>query len=212
MIEQLNTPTGRFYRTPDGIFPSVTTVLSSIPNPGLDEWRRAVGEEEAQKISRKATQTGTRMHSFCENYLLGKNPKLDLIDKFQFGPIVQELKKIEPVGIEKSLWSKKLKIAGSIDCIGKYEREWSIIDFKSASKDKFKEDISNYFLQTAAYSVMVYERIGLVIPRLTIIIQTINENVRVYHEPANKWIPKFIEVRKSFNREYTPINDVGENQ
>lgn len=208
MIEQLNTPNGRFYKTPDGIFPSVTTVLSSIPNPSLDEWRRNVGEEEANRISRKATSTGNRMHAFCEDYLSGKEPKLDLIDKFQFGTIVQELKKIRPIALEKSLWSKKLKIAGSIDCIGKYERDWSIIDFKTASKDKFREDISNYFLQTAAYSVMVYERIGLVIPRLTIIIQTINENVRVYHEPANKWIPKFIEVRNNFKREYVPIGDV----
>lgn len=206
-IEQLNTPNGRFYRTPDGFFPSVTTVLSSIPNPSLEEWRRAVGEEEANRISKKATQTGTRMHSFCEDYLLKKEPKLDLIDKFQFGPIVQELKKIEPIGIEKMLWSKKLRVAGSIDCIGKYEGEWSIIDFKTASKDKFKEDISNYFLQTAAYSVMVYERIGLLIPRLTIIIQTINENVRVYHEPANKWIPKFVEVRSQFKKEYVPLID-----
>lgn len=208
MIEQLNTPNGRFYRTPDGVFPSVTTVLSSIPNPSLEEWRRNVGEEEANRISRKATSTGNRMHAFCEDYLSGKEPKLDLIDKFQFGPIVQELKKIKPIALEKSLWSKKLKIAGSIDCIGKYERDWSIIDFKTASKDKFREDISNYFLQTAAYSVMVYERIGLVIPRLTIIIQTINENVRVYHEPANKWIPKFIEVRNNFKREYLAIGDV----
>lgn len=211
MIKQLNTPNGRFYETPDGTFPSVTTVLSSIPNPSLDEWRRAVGEEEANRISKKATLTGTRMHAFCEDYLKGKNPPLDLVDKFQFGTIVNELKKIKPIGIESSLWSKKLKIAGSIDCIGKYEGDWSVIDFKTASKDKFREDISNYFLQTAAYSVMVYERIGLVIPRLTVIIQTINENVKVYHEPAEKWIPKFIEVRKSFNREYIPIDDVGEN-
>ena len=49
--EQINTPTGRFYKTPEGnLYPSVTTVLGSIPSPELDAWILAVGKVEASKM------------------------------------------------------------------------------------------------------------------------------------------------------------------
>ena len=60
----------RYYMTPTGNkYPSVTTILSSLSKDGIVAWRKAVGEEEANKITKRATNRGTRYHKICENYL-----------------------------------------------------------------------------------------------------------------------------------------------
>ena len=82
-LERIDSPSGRFYKTPEGLFlPSVTTILAQIPNPGLDAWRKAVGEEKATEIGRKAAARGTKLHQFSEDYLNQLDPKLDAFDKF----------------------------------------------------------------------------------------------------------------------------------
>ena len=60
----------RHYLTPDGVFPSVTTVLSNkLDKSGLEKWRARVGEEEAAKISTQAANRGTAIHDMAENDL-----------------------------------------------------------------------------------------------------------------------------------------------
>ena len=58
-----STKMGRLYSTPDGSFPSVTTVLSILTEDAIAAWRARVGEEEANKISHKASSRGTKVHS-----------------------------------------------------------------------------------------------------------------------------------------------------
>ena len=49
----------RFYLTPEGgVFPSITTVLSVRKREGLSEWRKRVGEDVANYISRTAGKQG----------------------------------------------------------------------------------------------------------------------------------------------------------
>ena len=53
----------RYYVTPDGNeYPSVTTVLSIRGKEGLMAWRKRVGEDVANYISRKAANRGTKVH------------------------------------------------------------------------------------------------------------------------------------------------------
>ena len=171
-LERIDTPSGRFYKTPEGnLYPSVTTVLSSIPNPGLDAWRKAVGDEEADKVSKRATRRGTALHTYCEDYLNGKNPKLDVFDKMAYTGLSNHLDFIEPIAIEEQLYSDRLRVAGTLDCLGKYKGELYIIDFKTTSSLKHDGEFDSYWLQTAAYSAMVYERLNLVVPDLLIIMQ-----------------------------------------
>ena len=59
----------RHYVTPDGKFPSITSVLSAFPKPELYEWRRRVGEDEANRITRTSASRGTSFHTICETYL-----------------------------------------------------------------------------------------------------------------------------------------------
>lgn len=70
-IERVNLHGRRFYSVEDcGVFPSVTTVLSSTGDKsGLDRWRKRVGEDEAKRIGEEATSRGTVMHKHLELYL-----------------------------------------------------------------------------------------------------------------------------------------------
>ena len=63
----------RFYSTPDGRkYPSITTVVGFHTKQGILAWRRRVGEEEANRISRESAGRGTKIHTICENYLKNK--------------------------------------------------------------------------------------------------------------------------------------------
>jgi len=62
--------TGRVYVAPDGSsYPSVTTVLSIIHEESIKAWRAKVGEDEANKISHRASSRGTAVHDIIERYL-----------------------------------------------------------------------------------------------------------------------------------------------
>lgn len=203
MIERIDTPNGRYYRTPEGnLYPSVTTVLASIPNPGLDEWRKAVGEEEAARVSKRATTRGTALHSYCEDYLTGKNPTLDIFDTVAYAGLSKHLDLIEPICIEEQLYSDKLQVAGTLDCLGKYKGELFVIDFKTTSSLKHDGEFDSYWLQTAAYSMMVYERLNLVVPNLLIIMQDLTAGeCNVYRQKSSVWLPRFKEIRDAYENQ-----------
>ena len=60
----------RVYVTPEGnSYPSITSILGSQPKPGLVEWRKRVGDAEANKIMKEASSLGTAVHDLCEKYL-----------------------------------------------------------------------------------------------------------------------------------------------
>ena len=68
----------RFYLTPEGgVFPSITTVLSVRKREGLSEWRKRVGEDVANYISRTAAHRGTKVHQMCEDFLNNKEVEKD---------------------------------------------------------------------------------------------------------------------------------------
>ena len=61
---------GRVYTTPGGInYPSVTTVLGYRDRWKWAEWRKSIGEEEANRITRHATTRGTEVHNIAERYI-----------------------------------------------------------------------------------------------------------------------------------------------
>ena len=164
-LEAKTTESGRVYYTPSGkAYPSVTTVLGSMNKEFIDAWRKRVGEEEANKISGKASRRGEALHLACEKYLLNEMSDLKIRNMM---PNIKELffqlrpeldKNIGTIyAVEQPLYSDKLKIAGRVDCIAKWDGKISIIDFKTSSKEKLEENILNYFLQCAAYAEMFEE-------------------------------------------------------
>ena len=65
-----NSDLGRFYSSPSGDrYPSITTVLGALSKDGIAAWRARVGEEEANKISGRASRRGTAVHDILEKYV-----------------------------------------------------------------------------------------------------------------------------------------------
>lgn len=199
MLQRIDTENGRFYRTPQGnLYPSVTTILSSIPNPELEAWKQAVGPDEVARVSKRATDNGTRMHLFCEEYLQGKNPQLDVFQKYSYSGLTKILDTVNPIALEKMLYSDRLRVAGTLDCFAKFQGELAIMDWKTTSKLKHNGEFDTYWLQTSAYAAMIYEHLGVLVPSLVIVMQDlVAGETQVFKERTQDWLPRFKMIRDS---------------
>jgi genome maintenance exonuclease 1 len=196
----------RHYVTPNGTYPSVTTVLSKmLDKSGLDAWRKRVGEEQADNISRLAAARGTNVHNMCENYVRGED--VDLSMPFNV-TMFNQIKKVldehvdDIVGCELTLVSDELKIAGSCDLIALYDGKLSIIDYKTSSKNKMKQWIESYFLQTVLYSYMLWEMTGMMAKQCVIIIAVDEEPVpQVFIIKPREYIGKAAALCRAYHNQ-----------
>ena len=198
----------RYYKVPDEEsllrLVSITSVTSHFNREIFDNWRKKVGEEEAQKITKAATSRGTDMHSLVENYLDNKNlPPVAPMADFLFKIAKTDLKRINNIyALEGSLYSKQLGIAGTVDCIAEYDGELAIIDFKTSKKPKPREWIEHYFVQCMAYGCMLYELTGISVKKLVIIMACENGECVVYEErDKSKYIKLLSEYIRKFVRD-----------
>jgi ATP-dependent exoDNAse (exonuclease V) beta subunit len=162
----------RYYTLEDGTkLPSVTTVLGAQKKKAIMEWRKRVGEEEANRVSRKATSRGTNVHTLCERYLNNESLGDIMPDaKEMFASLKPLLNRIDNIHYQEcALWSKQLEMAGRVDCIGEFDGKLSVIDFKTSKKVKSEAHIEDYFWQTTAYALMYEEMIGTPIDDIVII-------------------------------------------
>jgi genome maintenance exonuclease 1 len=208
LLEEMETETvngKRFYKTPNGNLPSITTVLSILSRDAIKAWRKRVGETEANKISTKASRRGTSVHKMCEEYL---NNELNLKeflpnDRETFnslkGILDEHLDNI--YAQEVPLWSSYLGVAGRVDCIAEWDGKLSVIDFKTSRKLKKKEYISNYFQQCSAYAVMWEERTGIPINKIVVVIAVDGEEPQVFEERRDNYIHTCVETIAQYRRE-----------
>ncbi|SVA35437.1 uncharacterized protein METZ01_LOCUS88291 [marine metagenome] len=202
-IKQINTSGKRLYETPDGNFPSITTVLSSLSKAGIQAWRKRVGEEEANRISTQASRRGTRTHSIIEDYLKNQQDYLsghmpDSIELFQSVQSILNTHIGKIYGLEVSLWSKFLGVAGRCDCIAEYDDEISIIDWKTSSKPKKEEWIESYKLQGTAYAKMYEERTGNKVTQVVIVIAVVDGTPQIFYADPDEHVERLQEVINSY--------------
>jgi len=201
-IDSVTSPDGnRVYSTPDGkLYPSVTTVLSEHNKKGILEWRSRVGDEAANKISRKASTRGTKFHSIAENYLqnnavdhLFKTP----LDRMMFTLAQPILDRIDNIHAQEvGLWSHHLRLAGRVDCVAEFDRKLSIIDFKSSNRKKDEQYIQHYFMQAAAYAVMYEERTTIPVNRLVIAIAVEEDEImQIFQGKRDNYISQVLHYR-----------------
>ena len=179
----------RYYKIPDEEelvkMVSITSVTSHFNKEIFVKWRKKVGNEEADRITKAATGRGTDMHTLTEHYLKNEDlPKgLRPISDFLFNISKGHLKKINNIyALEGPLYSKELGIAGTVDCIAEYDGELAIIDFKTSKKPKPRDWIEHYFVQCMAYGCMLYEMKGIPIKKLVIIMACENGECVIYEE------------------------------
>ena len=173
-LKAKTTAQGRRYFVEGNAYPSVTTVIGEKKKDSILKWRRKVGEEEANAISKRASTRGNKCHKLAEDYLSNKpldRYRDDVLSLGMFHQIRPYIDKINNIhALEESLYSHTLKLAGRVDCIAEYDNELAIIDFKTSSKYKREEWIQDYFSQETAYAIMFQELTGLKVKQLVTII------------------------------------------
>jgi genome maintenance exonuclease 1 len=194
----------RYYTLPDGTrLPSVTTVLGALKKDAIQAWRKRVGEDVANAISKKATGRGTNVHTLCERYL--NNDALgdvmpDAVEMFRsLKPLLNRIDNIHYQ--ECALWSKQLGMAGRVDCIGEFDGELSVIDFKTSKKIKTITHIEDYFWQTSAYALMYEEMIGTPIDNLVIIMAVEDEQPLLFKQKTADHIPGLVKAIKFYKEQ-----------
>ena len=142
----------RFYNISESIsVPSVTSILkytnqSNIPYSDLNKKTNSM-------------EIGDLMHKYLD-YYVSKNENFYLdsknyeIAKFLAHIIIDNfLNDVDEIwGTEVPVLYKD-KYAGTIDLIGIIDNQLSIIDYKSSYRKKSDEEMHEYFLQLAAYSI-----------------------------------------------------------
>ena len=196
----------RYYKIPDEDelvkMVSITSVTSHYNKEIFINWRKRVGNEEADRVTKAATGRGTDMHTLTEHYLKNEDlPEVRPISDFLFKIAKGKLNKIDNIhALEGPLYSKELGIAGTVDCIAEYDGELAIIDFKTSKKPKPRNWIEHYFVQCMAYGCMLYEMKGISIKKLVIIMACENGECVIYEERdkakyiklLSKYINKFV--------------------
>tara|TARA_S200002703_G_scaffold144082_2_gene137510 strand:- start:1139 stop:1798 length:660 start_codon:yes stop_codon:yes gene_type:complete len=207
-LERVEIDGKRYYKIPgeDVKLVSVTTVTSFQSAKSIKAWRERVGEEVANAKSRRATSRGTDMHTLVEDYLSNRNlsdvqPLSELLFKIA-KPTLNKINNIH--ALETPLYSRKLGLAGTVDCIAEYEGELAVIDFKTSEKPKPEKWIEGYYVQAVAYACMLYELTGIIVKKLVIIMSCENGECVVY-EKYNK--TEYIRKLTQYIREWKSANE-----
>lgn len=199
----------RHYVRDDGIslpYPSVTTVLSSCKKTkrAIFEWKRRVGEEHANKVSRQALSRGTSVHTLIEDYIQGKESENVMPNNFDMFTRLRDVadEHIDNIKvIEGLMYSDHLRTAGTVDMIAEFDGVLSVIDWKTAARRKTRSKIYNYFKQEAAYAVMFEEMTGTPVSQLVTVITTQEGESQVFVEHRDEWVDEFIKLRDSYEQE-----------
>ena len=192
----------RYYDTPSGKkLVSITSVISHYNREIFVNWRKRVGNEEANKVTKQSTSRGTDTHTLIEHYLKNEDlPTVQPLSDMLFKIAKGDLENIDNIhGLETPLYSEFLGIAGTVDCIAEYNNELAIIDFKTSKKPKKREWIEGYFVQCAAYACMLYELTGLTVKKFVIIMTCENGECEVYEEYDKA---KYIKLLTKYIREF----------
>ena len=202
-LKSIDTEQGRYYiisEDPYVAYKSVTTVIGEKADRSwYPEWVSRVGQEEANRITNIAARRGQAIHSLAEAYLKNKDYWYNqaTINIVGFSSIVPLLNKNlgKIYGLELPLYSHRLKTAGRTDLVCEWNGTNSIVDFKTSRREKLKEQITDYFIQSTCYAMMVEERYGLIIPQICVIILENDEiEPKVFIEKTDDWKSKVEEI------------------
>jgi hypothetical protein len=204
----------RFYNTPTGFYPSITTVLGVRKEKkiGLAKWRERVGNDVANHIMRTSAARGTAVHSMVEDFLNNKNV---LKEDFAFLPWclfsqLQPTLKAKVNNIyaqEAGLWSEKYRLAGRVDCIAEWDGVPSIIDFKTSRSERKDDYNFEYYMQASAYAEMFEERTGIEINQIVILVVTEDGLVQEFVKDKKDYLQDLVETIDLFTEEWLKENE-----
>ena len=208
----------RFYDTPTGFYPSITTVLGvrKEKQQGLAKWRERVGNDVANHIMRTAAGRGTAVHHMCEDF---HNNKEVIQEEQKFLPwcLFSQLKPTLTKSInnifaqECGLWSEKYRVAGRVDVIAEWNGVPSIIDFKTSRSERKDDYNFEYYMQASAYAEMFEERTGIEINQIVILVVTEDGLVQEFVKEKHEYLPHLIETIDMFTEQWEKENEETDN-
>lgn len=190
----------RVYVTDKGNrYPSVTTALQYLSKRGIAKWRQRVGNEEANKVSARASRHGTAVHNIAEKYvrndpLWNRAMPIPLASFMEIKPYLDN-HLTEIYGIELGMYSDELCAAGTADLMCNYRGHNTILDFKTSAKPKPREWITGYVFQCAAYAIMAKELYNFNATQFAILMTVADGPAQEFVEPIEPWLPV---IRKYF--------------
>ena len=202
-IKQVNIDGVRYYDTPDGTLISITSLLKNFTPEGILEWREAVGEEVANEVMRAAADRGSKVHKIIENCLSNKSEN-DLVGNYgelaarMFSQMIPALDKIDRIrALEKGLYSTRFGIAGRVDCIAEYDKELTVIDFKTSTR-KRDERNETHLVQASFYSLAWEERTGEKVNQIAILTTTEDGELDVYRDDPSNHVDRLEEMIEEY--------------
>jgi hypothetical protein len=95
-----------------------------------------------------------------------------------------------------------MEVAGRTDIIALWKDDPAIIDIKSSTKLKKKDQIEHYFMQASSYAAMVFERTGVKINKIVLVFSVDDSSHGLtYEAKASDWIEKFCKLRVQYRTE-----------
>ena len=153
-----------------GHFPSVTTCLQAYPtSEQLVKWMAEKGFHESREIRDAAGRAGTKIHSAIDSLLGGGTlveESYTTEEWVKLTSFVDWHKEFKPeiIMTEFSIFSKKGKYAGRVDCLAKLNGEVYLIDWKSS-----RSIHESAILQVSAYASAVEENTDIKINNTAIL-------------------------------------------
>ena len=204
----------RFYKIDGKHYPSITSILSIQKKEGLEKWRKNVGEEAAKWEMARAARRGKATHTLVEQYLRGQPQTInDVLPNGMFRLLKPYLEQIDNIHcLEKIMYSHKLTLAGQVDCIAEYNGKLSVIDFKTANKERIDSWNESYYLQCTAYAIMYEELFGKQIDQIVILQAGEDGSCNAFVKQKKEYLSQLEKAIKDFYKYYEELNKAKINQ
>ena len=204
----------RFYQIDGKNYPSITSILSIQKKEGLEKWRKNVGEEAAKWEMARAARRGKATHTLVEQYLKGQPQTInDVLPNGMFRLLKPYLDQVDNIHcLEKIMFSHKLTLAGQVDCIAEYNGKLSVIDFKTANKERIDSWNTNYYLQCTAYAIMYEELFGKPIEQVVILQAGEDGSCHSFVKQKKDYLSQLEKDIKDFYKYYEELNKSKINQ
>jgi len=204
----------RFYQIDGKNYPSITSILSIQKKEGLEQWRKNVGEEAAKWEMARAARRGKATHTLVEQYLKGQPQTInDVLPNGMFRLLKPYLDQVDNIHcLERIMFSHKLTLAGQVDCIAEYNGKLSVIDFKTANKERIDSWNESYYLQCTAYAIMYEELFGKQIDQIVILQAGEDGSCNAFVKQKKEYLSQLEKAIKDFYKYYEELNKAKINQ
>lgn len=185
-------------------YPGVTKVLGGTKDmTGLNAWRDRVGHEEADRITNESRLIGNSLDKLFNDSLISdtfdESLYKDEVGFRLYKQLKPALAEVEPIAVQMKVWSDYMKMMGYLDCFGTYKGKLTLIDCKNSKSEKREEYLEDYFLQCTAYSMMIYEMLGIQVRQLALFIARRDSPFpQIIVRDIKPWVPEVMKRVKTY--------------